>query len=83
MKRGFKRREAAAYIGRSYSWLAKKAMRGDDDPDFPGPRFIRVGNKGVLYLKEDLDAWLDGCAGQPVGDGMIETVDSARVPLNV
>jgi hypothetical protein len=39
--------------------LAKKAMRGVDDPGYAGPRFVRVGDKGVLYLKEDLDRWLD------------------------
>lgn len=58
MKRGFSRREAATYIGRSYSWLAKKAMRGEQDPGLDGPRFGRHG-KSVVYLKEDLDAWLE------------------------
>ena len=59
MKRGFSRREAALYIGCSYSWLAKKAMRKAEDPGYPGPRFIKAGGKRVLYLKEDLDQWLE------------------------
>ena len=46
------------YIGKSYSWLAKKAMRGLDDPGHDGPRFGKHG-RSVLYLKEDLDAWLE------------------------
>ena len=58
MKRGFSRREAAIYIGKSYSWLAKKAMRGEADPGVCGPQFGRHG-RSVFYLKEDLDAWLE------------------------
>jgi hypothetical protein len=53
-------------------------MRGSEDPGYPGPRFIRVGSVGVLYLKEDLDAWLDRWA-------RLEEVASAhlRAPLAV
>ena len=50
------------YIGRSYSWLAKKAMRGVDDPDDAGPRFGKHG-KSVVYLREHLDEWLDQSVG--------------------
>lgn len=58
MKRGFSRREASVYIGRSYSWLAKMAMRGTDDAGSSGPRFGKHG-RSVVYLKEDLDRWLE------------------------
>ena len=27
--------------------------------DLDAPKFTRLGNKKVVYLKEDLDAWLD------------------------
>ena len=60
VKRGFSTREAARYIGRSVSWLRKKRLRGPEDPGDPGPRWIAEGRTGVIYLREDLDAWLDG-----------------------
>ncbi len=34
-------------------------MNGKRDGYTPGPRWVRVGSRGVLYLKEDLDRWLD------------------------
>jgi hypothetical protein len=78
VKRGFNRREAAAYIGRSYSWLAKKAMRGVYDPGCPGPRMLRVGDKGVLYLKEDLDRWLEQWASSDAtGSTRLSSVSAA------
>ena len=59
-KRGFATREAAEYIGRSASWLRKKRLRGVDDPGDPGPRYRKAeGGGAAIYLKEDLDAWLD------------------------
>jgi excisionase family DNA binding protein len=56
-KRGFTTEEAARYIGRSKSYLDHLRITGPrhDDPGIP---YIRVG-RTVLYLKEDLDAWLD------------------------
>jgi hypothetical protein len=63
-KRGFTTREAGSYIGRSASWLRKKRLRGTGDPGDPGPRYLKtVGGGSVIYLKEDLDAWLDKLAG--------------------
>lgn len=47
--------EAAEYLRRSNSWLAKARMAGD------GPRFLRFGKMPagrIGYLKADLDAWL-------------------------
>jgi hypothetical protein len=58
-KRGFATSEAAAYIGRSASWLRKKRLRGIDDPGDPGPRYRKAEAGSTIYLKEDLDAWLE------------------------
>jgi hypothetical protein len=61
-KRGFTTREAGEYIGRSASWLRKKRLRGTDDPGDPGPRFFKTDSGSAIYLKEDLDGWLDHLA---------------------
>jgi hypothetical protein len=58
-KRGFSTRDAGEYISRSPSWLRKKRLRGPDDPGDPGPRYLKADSGSVIYLKEDLDAWLD------------------------
>jgi hypothetical protein len=58
-KRGFTTSEAAEYIGRSPAWLRKKRLRGIDDPGDPGPRYLTPNHRSTIYLKEDLDAWLD------------------------
>jgi hypothetical protein len=59
IKRGFNTREAAAYVGFSASWLRKKRMRGALDPGEPGPVFVKTPSGAVLYLREQLDEWLD------------------------
>lgn len=61
-KRGYSTGEAAVYIGRSVSWLRKKRLRSVDDPGDPGPRFLKTEGGSAIYLREDLDAWLDGLA---------------------
>ena len=61
-KRGFTTREAGQYIGRSPSWLRKKRLRGTDDPGDPGPRYLKTDGGSAIYLKEDLDGWLDHLA---------------------
>ncbi|MBX5179931.1 helix-turn-helix domain-containing protein [Rhizobium lentis] len=48
-----KTNEAAAYIGKSPSWLNKTRMSG------VGPVYMKIGG-GVLYDTADLDAWLSG-----------------------
>lgn len=58
-KRGFRTGEAGDYIGRSASWLRKKRLRGNDDPGDPGPRYLKTDGGSAIYLKEDLDLWLD------------------------
>jgi hypothetical protein len=45
--------EAAAYIGKSASWLNKTRMSGT------GPVYLKVGGS-VIYAKADLDAFLNG-----------------------
>ena len=50
------RREAAARLGLSVSWLAKAAMSGG------GPRFIKLGKSRqahVRYRVSDIDAWIE------------------------
>lgn len=71
-KRGFTTREAANYIGRSASWLRKKRLRGPDDPGHPGPRFLKTGGGSAIYLKEDLDAWLDQLPAQSGGGRQVQ-----------
>jgi hypothetical protein len=58
-KRGFSTREAGHYIGRSASWLRKQRLRSADDPGDPGPRYFMLKTGSAIYLREDLDAWLD------------------------
>ncbi|MEH7907465.1 helix-turn-helix domain-containing protein [Rhizobium ruizarguesonis] len=45
--------DAAAYIGKSASWLNKTRLTG------VGPVYLKIGG-GVLYDVEDLDVWLAG-----------------------
>jgi hypothetical protein len=42
----------------------KEALRGVDDPGDPGPRFLKTAGGSAIYLKEDLDAWLDQLAAR-------------------
>jgi len=46
-------REAAAYVGLSYSTLTKLRLSGN------GPRFCKLG-AAVVYDRADLDDWLEG-----------------------
>jgi hypothetical protein len=59
-KRGYSTAEAGAYIGLSASWLRKKRLRGKDDGGEPGPRYRKTAGGLVIYLREDLDSWLEG-----------------------
>ncbi|WP_143541922.1 MULTISPECIES: helix-turn-helix domain-containing protein [unclassified Rhizobium] len=45
--------DAAAYIGKSASWLNKARLTG------VGPVYLKIGG-GVLYDVDDLDVWLAG-----------------------
>jgi predicted DNA-binding transcriptional regulator AlpA len=57
-KRGFKEDEAGDYIGMSRSFLRQGRMTGKLDGKIPPPPFLKLGNRSIRYLKEDLDAWL-------------------------
>jgi len=59
-KRALKEIEAAEYIGFSVFYLrdCRVGRLG------PGPKFIKAKRK-VLYLREDLDAWLDAFKSSP------------------
>lgn len=46
--------QAAAYLGRSRSWLDAERAKGR------GPRYIKMGAR-VFYRKESLDAYLEAC----------------------
>lgn len=60
-KRAFNEEEAAAYIGMSRAFLRMNRKYDNHPPGnrTPGPRFVRVSHRRVLYLKDDLDRWLD------------------------
>ena len=53
--RGLNTAASAQYIGFSEGFL-RKARRGKTE--VKGPHFRRIGNR-VIYLREDLDAFLD------------------------
>ncbi len=50
-------KQAAPYIGMSRSFLRQSHMNGKRQNRTPGPPFLKIGRK-VLYLADDLDAWL-------------------------
>ncbi len=50
-------KQAAPYIGMSRSFLRQSRMNGKRETRTPGPPYLKIGRK-VLYLAEDLDAWL-------------------------
>jgi len=58
-KRALTEPEAARYIGMSRSFLRQNRSIGVRGNRTPGPRYIRVGNRSVRYLIEDLDVWLE------------------------
>jgi len=57
-RRGLSEAEAAEYIGMSRSFLRQARMDGRRPNRTPGPPFTKIGRK-ILYLKDDLDAWLE------------------------
>ena len=58
LRRGLSEAEAADYIGMSRSFLRQSRMDGKRANRTPGPPFTKIGRK-VLYLKDDLDTWLE------------------------
>lgn len=59
------RREAAKYLGVSFSTLAHMASRSE------GPRFFLYGNK-ARYLKSDLNDWIRSKAIEPLSPALQE-----------
>ncbi len=53
--RAFSTPHAAAYLGLSESFLEKSRV---SQTKTPGPKATKIG-KRVVYLREDLDAYLD------------------------
>lgn len=60
-KRALSEIEASEYIGMSRSFLRQSRMEGNRESRTPAPPFLKIG-RTVRYLKEDLDAWLNGFA---------------------
>jgi predicted DNA-binding transcriptional regulator AlpA len=58
-KRAFSTGEAAIYAGVSESLLKQGRMTGPRARRLDVPRHIKLGGKKIVYLKEDLDSWLD------------------------
>lgn len=53
--------EAATYTGLSRSQLNKLRMKGN------GPQYIKVFSR-ILYVKSDIDAWLDSMRRNSTSD---------------
>lgn len=50
--------DAAEYLGLSESTLRQSRMDGRRENRIPPPPFVKVGKK-ILYLRDDLDTWLE------------------------
>jgi hypothetical protein len=61
-QRALRTTPAADYLGISPSYLRKMRLYGEDDPQDPGPAYIRVSKYLVVYEIEALDAWLNSRA---------------------
>ena len=59
LKRAFSTSEAAEYVALSQSYLQKARMTAPTVREFDAPAHTRISTKKIVYLKEDLDAWLD------------------------
>lgn len=62
---------AAAYIGKSASWLNKTRMTG------VGPVYLKIGGS-VRYTKDELDVWLAGTRRTAVYDFANDNNRAAR-----
>jgi predicted DNA-binding transcriptional regulator AlpA len=63
-KRGLSESEAASYVGLSRSSLRQGRMDGHRDNRLPPPPYVRLGRK-ILYLRDDLDRWLEQYRVEP------------------
>jgi len=61
MKRVFNTPEAAEYIG-----TTERTLRASRSPKssvkFTGPKYRKIGSRKVVYVREDLDTWIDNLA---------------------
>lgn len=57
-RRGYSEEEAAHYLGLSRASLRQGRMEGRRENRLPPPPYVRLGRK-ILYLKDDLDRWLE------------------------
>lgn len=72
-KRVFTTREAAQYLGISYSYLRTIRMTGQIKDWVPPPPHILVGG-AIRYDRKDLDRWLDEAPRYGAGNRPCEVV---------
>lgn len=58
LSRTLREADAAEYLGVAVSTLRQGRMNGPREGRMPTPPFVRLGRR-VLYLRDDLDHWLD------------------------
>lgn len=58
-RRSLSTNEAAEYIGLSPTYLKQARMTGPRARRLDAPQHTNLGCRKVVYLREDLDAWLD------------------------
>jgi len=58
-KRAFDEKSAATYIDMSRSFLRQGRMYGQREGKIPPPKFLKAGKRKIIYLREDLDGWLE------------------------
>lgn len=57
-KRAYDTKEASNYTSLSVSYLQKARLK-NAARSYDAPRHTRITDKKVVYLREDLDQWLD------------------------
>lgn len=58
-KRGLSEAEASLYVGLSRSALRQGRMNGARHGHIPPPPFVRLGRRKIIYLRDDLDRYLE------------------------
>ena len=69
-KRAYSTKEAALYVGFSETMLKQSRMTGPRAKRIDAPQYTRLGCRKIVYLKEDLDAWLDHHKDETVSNGV-------------
>jgi len=59
LKRAFSEAEAAYYLSVSPSFLRQSRVTGPRTRRLDAPKHTKIGKRKIVYLLEDLDAWLD------------------------